>query len=104
MRNTARAHVAALTAKWESVVGRSVIENPLPHAADFKAAVETTVATRPGLKDRFMDASEILGAKGDTYALWKDTVLGAVNSFQLIALEDVLKSKGFVSGNDAYSR
>ncbi|KAF7971605.1 hypothetical protein HWV62_20696 [Athelia sp. TMB] len=110
VRDLARAHVAALTAPPEATVGRKRIVIASPHAADFKAALETIAQERPELKDRLVDvakmpqypflslpvdlkrAEDVLGVKIDSYMSWKDTILSTVDS--LMALENGWKAKG----------
>ncbi|KAF7976832.1 hypothetical protein HWV62_5522 [Athelia sp. TMB] len=111
VRDVARAHVAALEAQPQSILGRKRIVMSSPHGLDLKAALEMIARERPELENRLVDLAkmpkydsniipvdlsrvdEVLGISPESYFSWESTILDTVDS--LIALEKEWKSKGF---------
>ncbi|KAJ7592594.1 hypothetical protein C8J56DRAFT_928987 [Mycena floridula] len=109
VRDVARAHVAALTSKPSSIVGRKRYTLVAPEVNSYAEALRFISEERPELRSRLADSTlapnyteipkverenlaEVVGVASDSYKTWKETVLDTIDS--LVTLEKVWKEKG----------
>ncbi|KAH7913248.1 hypothetical protein BJ138DRAFT_1099615 [Hygrophoropsis aurantiaca] len=111
VRDTAKVHVAALTAPPGSVIGHKRLLLSSVHELSYEAALKLIADKRPELKDRLVSTSklptypvlkldvdlervtQVTGVDSSTFHSWEETILDTVDS--LIALEKDWKNKGY---------
>ncbi|KAF9012252.1 NAD(P)-binding protein [Hymenopellis radicata] len=112
VRDTARAHVLALTSRPSSEVGDKRYSLCSPHPWVWKDVLAYLAKERPELEHRLFDADkapdlppflesevfrdvleEVVGLKVDSYVPWQSTMLDTVD--RLVEVENAWKAKGY---------